>query len=211
MPSVTRRRRSSDPAPRSTAEEQILAATKRLLAGGASFTELGIQRIADEASLARSTFYVYFRDKTDLLTRMAAEMREDVFQMGGTWMPEEETASAGSLAGLYEDLLRYYRERKALLGAVIEVAAYDPEVSRFWTSRLDGVVDRHARFLGQEVSAGRAVNVADPDITARVMVWGADQALVRQVMVGDPATDVRFAGELALLQWYGAYRRERLG
>lgn len=40
---------------RASVEERILAATERLLAEGTSFTGLGMQRIAAEAGIARST------------------------------------------------------------------------------------------------------------------------------------------------------------
>ncbi|MEU6203817.1 helix-turn-helix domain-containing protein, partial [Micromonospora musae] len=62
MPSITRRR-SGGSDRRLSVEAQILAATERLLAEGESFTELGVQRIAREAGVARSTFYMHFADK----------------------------------------------------------------------------------------------------------------------------------------------------
>ncbi|MEU6204148.1 helix-turn-helix domain-containing protein, partial [Micromonospora musae] len=62
MPSITRRR-SAAADRRLPVEAQILAATERLLGEGESFTELGVQRIAREAGVARSTFYMHFADK----------------------------------------------------------------------------------------------------------------------------------------------------
>jgi hypothetical protein len=55
MPSITRR--SAPQADRrSEIETRVLDATHRLPAEGASFTELGVQRIADEAHVGGSTF-----------------------------------------------------------------------------------------------------------------------------------------------------------
>ena len=51
MPSITRRRTAQVGRP-TTAEADILAATERLLAGGATFTELGVQQICTEAGVA---------------------------------------------------------------------------------------------------------------------------------------------------------------
>jgi AcrR family transcriptional regulator len=58
MPSITRRTRSGAER-RAEVESRLLGATVRLLAGGESITELGVQRIAAEAGVARSSFYVH--------------------------------------------------------------------------------------------------------------------------------------------------------
>ena len=61
----------------------MLAATEKLLVEGVSFTELGVQRIATEAGIARSTFYLYFRGKTELLVRLAGSLKKQLFDLGG--------------------------------------------------------------------------------------------------------------------------------
>jgi len=48
-------------------EEGVLAAAERLLAEGAT---LSMQRVADEAGVARSTLYLYFKEKNALLVRL---------------------------------------------------------------------------------------------------------------------------------------------
>jgi AcrR family transcriptional regulator len=40
------------------------------LDAGESYTELGVQRIASAAGIARSTFYLYFKDKTSPAIRL---------------------------------------------------------------------------------------------------------------------------------------------
>ena len=76
MASVTRRRGSQDTSRRSSAEDQILAATERLLSDGTGFTDLGVQKIADAAGVARSSFYVIFPDKTALLLRLVRGLKQ---------------------------------------------------------------------------------------------------------------------------------------
>ena len=52
---------------------EVARATERLLSDGTPYTELSIQQLCSEAGIARSTFYVYFRDKPDLVARLAEE------------------------------------------------------------------------------------------------------------------------------------------
>jgi AcrR family transcriptional regulator len=84
MPSITRPR-PQGPDRRAAAVAQVLAATERLLGEGVPFTELGVQRIAAEAGIARSTFYLHFRDKTELLVRLAGSLKEELFDLGEDW------------------------------------------------------------------------------------------------------------------------------
>jgi AcrR family transcriptional regulator len=112
-----------DPGRRASIEADVLLATERLLGQGIRFTELGVQRIAAEAGVARSTFYVHFRDKTDLLVRLTGPMLHDAFEIVGTW---EIDGGPDGLADTLLAVIRFYRERAAVLSAINEVAGYDP-------------------------------------------------------------------------------------
>jgi hypothetical protein len=59
-------------------------ATDQLLRGGSRFTDLGVQRIAEAAGVGRSSFYFSFRDKTDLLIRLAGTLKQQVFNLART-------------------------------------------------------------------------------------------------------------------------------
>src|SRR5687767_10175842 len=104
MPSITRRAgRAGRPA---SAEADILAATTRLLDGGRSFTEIGIQEICTEAAVARSTFYSNFRDKTDLLVRLAGDVMGSTFDLTTAWSPK---SGVDALAAAFLHVTTFYR------------------------------------------------------------------------------------------------------
>ena len=181
-------------------------AVKRLLAAGASFTELGVQRIADEAGVARSTFYLHFRDKTELITQLAQELGGGAFALFEEWSP----AAPDAVERLTETLhttLRYWRERRHLLAAVLEVVGYDPLARQAWEAQLDVFVAWTERWLDAERQAGRTPPGLSIPTAARVMIWGGNEALDHQILHGDPACDAEVAQELAQLQWFGAFRR----
>src|SRR6267154_2541563 len=114
MASVTRPR-SRQLKRRAEIEAAVLAATERLLADGASFTELGVQRIITEAGVARSSFYMCFPDKVAVLIRLVGNMKNDLFGIATRWRPTGPDGGLGGLAAAFGEQLAYYRLRAPLL------------------------------------------------------------------------------------------------
>jgi AcrR family transcriptional regulator len=204
MPSITRR--SARPDRRASVEAQILAATERLLNEGTPFTELGVQRIAAEAGVARSTFYSHFRDKTDLLMQLAGGMRRTAYDIGVTWRPE---AGPDGLAEAFRQIIGVYREYRAVLAAVTEVATYDSTLREFWSGGLSRFMEHSIGLIRGEQEAGRVPADVDRTHASRVIVVGGERALADHVAISgdDTSGDAAFARELALIWWYGAYQR----
>ena len=203
MPSITRRQ-SRNPRPRTSAEAAVLAATQRLLADGANFTEIGVQQISTAACVSRSTFYSHFRDKTDLLMRLAAPMLATAFTITEGWQPAD---GVERLADTFLRVVGVYREHAALLRAIVEVAAYDETVRSFWGQGLAQFTDRTLRLLREDQQAGRAPADVDLVSAVRVIVIGGERAIFDHTVAADPAEDAAFARELARIWWYGVYRR----
>ncbi|GGO04833.1 TetR/AcrR family transcriptional regulator [Micromonospora parathelypteridis] len=208
MPSITRRR-PSNPDGRAAVEARVLAATERLLQEGVRFTDLGVQRIAAEAGVARSTFYTHFRDKSELLMRLAGTMRESSFDRTGGWDPGGPGDQLAVLTEVFSDVIRIYRTYAPVLAAISEVAAYDEVVREYWTAGLERFVARTVQVLRVEQQAGRTPTSLDAETASRLIVYGGDRFLADHVSTtsADPETDAAAARELAATWWYGAYRR----
>jgi AcrR family transcriptional regulator len=187
-------------------EGRLLAATEELLASGLTFTELGIQRVTAKAGVARSTFYVYFTDKTGLLLRLTQRLGETIFEFFERWRPDDPDALR-QLEQHFVDVTHHFRQNAHLLAAVLEVAAYDREFAAFWQHRLDPFLANVTDMLRVERAAGRTARSVDPDAASQVMVAGSMQAVAQQIGHGDEGRDAQVARELARQQWYGAYRR----
>src|SRR5688500_17281919 len=127
MPTVTKPR-STGRRRREEVSEQVLAAVERLIADGHSYTELPVQRIAEEAGIARSTFYVHFPDKAQLLIRLAEIATRDLFQAAeGWWLGDHRYGPAG-VAATMERMVAGFRAHDTVLLALVELAGYEPEV-----------------------------------------------------------------------------------
>jgi AcrR family transcriptional regulator len=162
-------RHGAPTAKRAAVQAAVLAATEGLLAEGARYGDLGVERIATRAGISRTAFYFYFRDKRDLLMRLTETVSEQLYQQADIWFsgegdPEQTLREAlANIAALYD-------EHSVLLRAMIEVAASDEEVGTFWRRVVRGFVDATRRRIEDEHAAGRAAP-GDPATTAFVLCW----------------------------------------
>ncbi|WP_394619500.1 TetR/AcrR family transcriptional regulator [Lentzea sp. JNUCC 0626] len=201
MASITRRP-SKKAERQAEVEAAVLGATERLLRDGTAFTELGVQRIADAAGIARSTFYLYFRDKTDVMRRITENLGRAAFEAPGT-----VTADLESITRSQVEIFAFYRERAHLLAAIVEVSGYEPEIRDVWNAAVQRFADNMTRMLEEEQEAGRTSADLVPHTCAEVIVWGGMRAIAHQVATNGLESDLAVARELAANQWYGAFRR----
>jgi TetR/AcrR family transcriptional regulator, ethionamide resistance regulator len=203
----TTRRPSNAADRRAAVERRILSAIGELLREGKTYTELGVEQIAAAGGISRSGFYLYFRDKADVLLRLSGFLKADSFEIVQGWQPCGPGGGLDGLARTYEQVLRHYRKHAALLAAINEVAAYDPSVRESWTSAQDRFIDNSMKLLTEEQLAGRTAADIDPLCAARVMVRGGAQVIAQQVATSDGHDDDLVAREMACGYWYGIFRR----
>ncbi|WP_327686332.1 TetR/AcrR family transcriptional regulator [Streptomyces sp. NBC_00467] len=203
----TTRRPSNASNRRAALEERIRTVIEGLLTSGTTYTELSVEHIAQAAGISRSTFYLYFRDKVDVLLRLSGSFKSESYAIAAAWKPSGPDGGLEGLARTYEQILGYYRKHSALLSAINEVAAYDLTVREAWNAYQNQFVDNLIAILREEQKAGRTSTDIDPELAATVIVRGGGQVIARQVAGADGADDSEVARELALGYWYGVYRR----
>src|SRR2546421_3862867 len=128
MASVTRKPHSDRATRRGEIGRRLLDAVERLLADGESFTEVSVERLVTEAELSRSTFYVYFEDKGDLLQALTADVMTEVIDAARAWWELPPDAQRADLEAAMRGIVSVYRGHMTLMVAVVEAASYDARV-----------------------------------------------------------------------------------
>jgi AcrR family transcriptional regulator len=166
-------------------EADVLRATEALLAEGASYAQLSIERIATRAGISRTAFYFYFSDKRELLMRLAADVADELYGEADTWWSSAGDGAAEMPEAL-EQIAALYLDHGPLLCAIVEVATYDAEVEAFWRSLVGRFIEATADRIASEQRAGRAPLAIDPPATAFALVWMTERSFHQMVVQEQP-------------------------
>lgn len=177
---------------RAQVQHAVLTATEDLLEGGGSFQDLSIERIATAAGISRTAFYFYFKDKRELLMRLAEDVVGELYGQADAWFtgtadgaPEDQVSEA------LDAIAKLYFQHGPLLRAIVEVSTYDEEIAVFWRALLQRFVDATTTRIEAEHQAGRAAAMPAA-ATAFALVWMTERTFYQQ-LVQDAPFD---AGEL---------------
>jgi AcrR family transcriptional regulator len=169
---------------RAAVQAAVLRATEQLLAEGATYADLNIERIATRAGISRTAFYFYFADKRELLMRLSEDVTDELFTQADIWYsgsgdPEAEIREA------LANIARLYEQHGPLLRAIVEVSTYDEDVAVFWRQLLGRFVDAsRARIIGEQ-EAGKSSG-CDPAATAFALCWMAERVLYQELVQDAP-------------------------
>jgi AcrR family transcriptional regulator len=168
-------------AKRAQVQAAVLDATEKLLAEGSSYADLNVERIATAAGISRTAFYFYFRDKRDLLMRLAGDVTELLYAQADIWFsgegpdPEEEIREALTRIAVL------YREHGVLIRAIVEVSTYEEDIATFWRGLLNRFVEATTRRIeaeGRPPAAARA--------TAFALTWMVERTYYQQLVQEQP-------------------------
>ena len=123
--SVTRKSPSGRAARRDELRGRLLGVVERLLGEGDTFTEISVERMVAEAGIARSTFYVYFEDKGDLLEAWFGEITAELRTRPPAWWQPRAATGVPRLRAALATIVPTYRPHTTLMAAMYDTAAYD--------------------------------------------------------------------------------------
>ena len=169
---------------RAAVQAAVLKATEELLSEGASYADLGIEKIATRAGISRTAFYFYFADKRELLMRLTEEVNALLFEQADIWFSGEGEPEA-EMREAMSNIAKLYAEHSVLLRAIVEVATYDEEIATFWRATLGRFVDATERRIEAERDAGRTT-VEHPHETAFALTWMTERSMYQQLAQGKP-------------------------
>jgi AcrR family transcriptional regulator len=158
-PVARRRRRRPE-----EAEREILDAAEQLLRELPSHA-VTVAEIMARTSLSRKSFYVYFRDRHDLITRLVRPLRVELDAVMEQWRNRPPPEGASALLAV----ARIYMREGPLLRALAEASRLDPDARRAWREFTDPPIAMVAERIREGIARGR-IRPLDPDATAHALV-----------------------------------------
>ncbi|MEE6137967.1 TetR/AcrR family transcriptional regulator [Mycobacterium sp. 050128] len=209
MPSVTRkpqpRREQSRQQRREEMERRLLDATERLMLGGASFTELSVDRLSTEAGISRASFYIYFEDKGHLLRRLAGQVFADLAESANRWWSVAGRHDPADVRAAMTSLVASYRRHQPVLVALNEMSGYDPVVGATYRNLLTAITGRLTRVIDEGQADGSIRPELSAATTASALTWMAERAC-QQNLPGAPSSyDAELATTLSEIIWATLY------
>ncbi len=149
------------------AEREILDAAVELLRERPSH-EVTVVAVMERTTLSRKSFYVYFRDRHDLIARLVAPLREEIDTRAAAVRAAHETPR-DQLRAIFLEVARVYTEHGGLLRALRESSGRDADAARVWREFTEPPTASMAAFIRAESEAGRSQGL-DADTTARALI-----------------------------------------
>src|SRR5437588_6853684 len=205
MPSVTRRSHSSRAQRREDVRDRLLAVVEELLGQGESYTELSVERLVSDAGISRSTFYVYFEDKGDLLRSWFTEIEAELEDAARDWWALDAGSRREDLRAALDSVVKAYRPHTMLMAAMYDAAAYDAGVRRL----VEGMMGANIAGLRKHIRAGQRDGFVDPGLppqqTAQWLTWMAERGLHQLVRQAGDAELERLIDAYTAIVWNTLY------
>jgi AcrR family transcriptional regulator len=186
-------------------ELQLLAATDRLMAAGATFTELSVDRLATEAGISRASFYIYFEDKGHLLRRLTTQVFDDLASSGEKWWSVADRHDPADALAAITGIVAGYRRHQALLVALNEMAGYDPQIGETYRAVLTAIIARMTEVIEAGHKDGSIRRELPAAATANSLTWMVERTCHQNLPQGPPSQDGELAANLTQIIWAALY------
>lgn len=159
------RRRRRTPA---EAEKEILDAAERFLRKR-PLRELTIDEIMGDTGLSRPAFYVYFKDRHELVLRLIQSLGAELFEMSDRWL-KGTGDSREDLRAALDGVVAVYAQHGPVLRALSDAAADDPAVEAAYRGLAERFIDATADHIRAETRAG-VIKGLNAKRSAAALVW----------------------------------------
>jgi TetR/AcrR family transcriptional regulator, ethionamide resistance regulator len=199
-PAQPKRRRRS----REEAEREILEAAAELLREQ-PLHAVSVSAIMERTTLSRKSFYVYFRDRYELLARLFEPLRRELDRANALYLEAPADDLAGGTRASLVAVTRFFAGSNGpLVRALHEASAYDDEAARVWRDFNEPVIAAFTEQAHRHIAAGRLPAGIDVEPTIRALV-GMNLYCFFDQVVGDPSADVEAIAATLLRVWARAF------
>ncbi|WP_320671865.1 TetR/AcrR family transcriptional regulator [Patulibacter defluvii] len=208
MPSITRTTQAARAKRREEIRARLLRAVEHCLERE-TYTDVSVERLVREAGIARSTFYVYFEDKGDLLRALAEDVIAEIIESAGYWWSLPPEATREDLREAMERIADTYRTHRVVMTAVVEATSYDERIREQFAVLLERTIAEVAAHVVDGQRRGFAHADVDPEQTALWLTWMTERGLFQLVTPAGADETERLMRALTDIVWNTLYARTR--
>ena len=168
-PAARRRRRTPE-----AAQREIIEAAEQLLKER-PFRELTVDEVMRRTGLSRPSFYVYFKDRHELVLRIVGHVQGEILKSANRWY-ESVGGGPDVLREALAGTVGAYGRHAAVMRALADAAVDDPGVESAYDALVDGFVDITARHIEREVETG-LIDALDAREAAKALIWMTERYL----------------------------------
>ncbi|WP_040599936.1 TetR/AcrR family transcriptional regulator [Patulibacter medicamentivorans] len=208
MPSITRTTQAARAKRREEIRGRLLQAVEQCLESE-TYTDVSIERLVRQAGIARSTFYVYFEDKGDLLRALAEDVIVAIIESAGYWWALPPDATKDDLREAMERIADTYRTHRVVMSAVVEATAYDERIAEQFAVLLERTISEVAAHIADGQRRGFAHDDIDAQQTALWITWMTERGLFQLITPAGAVETERLMQALTDIVWSTLYARTR--
>ena len=182
-----------------------------LLAAGESYSDITVERLITTVDISRSTFYIYFDDKGDLLKAIGEDVTLDLATAGAHWFELPIDADRADLRAALVPLFDTYRKHRQVLQAITEAASYDATIRALHLALVERASTGLADHLRVQQAAGAVPAELDPEGSARWLVWMLERGLYQLYGPSDAKAGEQLLDTITALVWRALYEGHHLG
>jgi TetR/AcrR family transcriptional regulator, ethionamide resistance regulator len=197
----------SHPQRRGMLSRHFVGVVEQLVQQADSYADLSVEAIITAGGISRSTFYVYFDDKGDLLAAMAHDVISDLLAEGTSWWQLPAEATRDDLHTALRAPVDSYRKHRTILATVAETAPTDPRVREQQQHLIDQVVSALTSYIKNAQHSGTLDADLDANRTAQWLIWMIERGLYQLIDRADGDETERLLDTLTDIVWRVIYRR----
>lgn len=146
-----------------------------------SFKEMTVYEVMARTSLARSSFYEYFRDRYDLMVKVSERLGNSIYSLSERWpISPVEGNEVEVLKSSIDDLIGFYVENDSVVRAIAHAASHDPRVEALYRKQFGRFIEATG-FRIRAHLASSSMTEAHPEEVAAALVLMTERYTLEQL------------------------------
>lgn len=185
---------------------RLMAAAEELLDEGVALEDLGVDRLTQQAGVSRSSFYVYFEDRADLMRLWFSSVVDEIVEATRGWWAVGPEPDRGTVRDALGAIATVYRPHARLMAATFDAATHDADLRRLTDVLIAESIDGLRRHIARGQKDGWIDPTLHPESCATHLTWMAERTFNQLLPGASPRAVARLTETYTDIVWGVLYR-----